>query len=730
MADLPEYKRTTGIQGTQGVEDFSGAMRDLASATWGTFGALGASVAQTASQQTAANVGYQLGLKPDGDRPLPITDFDKHVAESYHAQAYSTLSLQANQMFYDADNALKQAPYITQDLINSTNQQLTMGVEGIVNNAPMAIKGRLGATLVGQIQAQAHGYTGKMIEQDKGLALSNSKKFLTENNVNINNLNMAGNAEAAKQATEASIGVAKNAQAQGLMQPDEAAAYVKSAQDSNLGSQYRAQYGQARAQGNGAEYVKKLAEDKSLSDTDRTTALSAVFNYKTQLDNANNEYENIQVAEMRNKIALTPTLAEADMASFKEQVSPLRYQQVEHELIQAKKVEVTAGLQMSEILAGWSDPDVMARQKPETINKGFDSMTNAIVKRGQDTGNSISKDDAEVQAVASAAVPVPAFTNMLEARIMKGNPVDMQRASTQINQLRSLDATGAMKGISPLAQAIASKFENLAPYMGAEEAAKQASALGNMSNEQRNEVMGQWHNLTNISGVAPYQIALKAVGIDKSDFVNTGAALYYGSELLDVYRSNFIWAGGDNEIAKKMTTDYYKQRFGNTYVNGSEHITDNPIERSLGYKSPDVVPYIHEDAAVQLNKRFNIEKRMFDTVDNVSGKYMTDSYFEIVPPDPEQKGFFSTRYQPLQITRHFRDNAGKVQSKTYEVALNGNEGGNWDVVVNNNGHMSSLYSFDHNLGVVTYTPDKKSIDDNYRKKNHIGFAASPQGAAK
>ena len=64
---------------------------------------IGSSIAQTASNTLAENLGYTAGLNPKGDLSLPsFTEFDRNFAKSYQAQAQATLGLQANKLLSDA----------------------------------------------------------------------------------------------------------------------------------------------------------------------------------------------------------------------------------------------------------------------------------------------------------------------------------------------------------------------------------------------------------------------------------------------------------------------------------------------------------------------------------------------------------------------------------------------------------------------------------------------------
>ena len=475
MAELPEYKRTTEISGSGGVQDFGSAVRDVADASWGSYAALGASVAQSASQQMAAKTGYEMGLNPQGNLTPPITDFDKTLAQSYHAQAYSTLTLQANQMFYGVDNTLSQSPYLSEDLVNSASTSMQQGVQGIVKNAPDAIKTQLETQLYGTVQANVSGYRNKLNAQNIESDAKTTKTFLDQNNVVINNLAMAGNLKDAESAAQSSKDIIQIDAERTGETSDITQAKLDAVDLSLLTAKARRGYGMARNANVGADYIEGVAKDKSLSDEQRGAVLNALFNYKNVLDQASQEKENILSAQMSNRIALNPnTVSANDMLAYQGQVNPLRYQQTEHELIQAKKSENTQSVAITELMANWGNSTAQADADPKVQTATYHSIVNKMMQPVGNGGLGMSQENAEVSAAISAGAPVSNFAERVTARAMSGNPNELATAARQVHAAYAMESGKILSGVSDQAKAVIDQFTALSNNMPATEAAQQA----------------------------------------------------------------------------------------------------------------------------------------------------------------------------------------------------------------------------------------------------------------
>lgn len=717
MAELPEYKRTTEIREGGGVQDFGSAMRDVASASWGTFGRLGASVAQSASQQMAAKTGYEMGLNPQGNLTPPITDFDKTLAQSYHAQAYSILTLQANQMFYGIDNTLSQSPYLSEDMVKSAAMSMQQGVQGIVKNAPDAIKNQLETQLTGQVESNISNYRNKLNSQNIESDAKTTKAFLDQNNIVINNLTMSGNLKDAETAAQSSKDVIQ-IDAERTGEPAEITQAKLDAVDLSLKTaKARFNYGNARKAGYGAYYIDGVAKDKSLSDEEKGSILSSLFSYRNVLDQASQEKENILAAQMSNRIALNPnTISANDLLAYKAQVNPLRYAQTEHELIQAKKSENTQSVAVTELMANWGNPTSHADADPKVQTATFQRMVDKMQQPVANGGLGMSQENAEVSAQISAGAPVENFAKRVNDRLLSGNLNEIATGARQIHALYATESGKGLVGISDQAKAVADQFTALSNHMPADEAARQAiDTVQNQKPEVMREVDQQWSNMVKNkigTGYGRYsnevQFALGEMKINPNDFGNSSLTTLYGVNILSQLKSNFRLVKGDYQGALRLTKAEVALNYDYSRVNGAKVMTEHPLEKVLGYKSSDVVPYIHEDIKRTLTPKFQQSKADFD-----AGK--SEEYWTAGDVSHDRSGLFN--YPPLQVTRHTRD--GK--SETYDVVVQGNDVGTWDIAFNTNSGIRNSFLVAPQFGYMTYVPNKKAIDSQYQEINRIGM---------
>ncbi len=717
MADLPEYKRTTAIDATSSTPDFGGAMREYASASWGSFGALGASVAQSASTEMAKTNGYLLGQNPQGDLPPAITDFDKAVAQSYHTQAYTTLSLQAQQMLSESDTALNQAPQLTPELINDNKREMSMGVQGIVNNAPTAIKPQLEQQLYSQIEANTHNYNSKMYQQNRETDQANSADFSTQQLKNIYNLQMAGNAQGALHAKNVADEIVKSDREMGIISEADKIARLQGNQDTYDTSKFTAEYADKRKNGKGAEFIASLEDRKDIPADRKPLIVSSVLKYKGELDSARNEYENISVAQMQNRIALDPSKVSAnDMLALQNSVSPARYEAVEHALIQASKAYSNQQSGVMELMANWANPTSHADAEPKQQTATYHALVNGLMTKSQNSGNPIGQEEAEVMVARSAGAPVGNFIKSLNYKATSGNPAYIESFARQYHALTATESGHALIGVSDQAKAMLDQYTALSHQMPADKAAQQAvDVVQNQDPSVMRQVDEKWSlTLNNQIGTGygkhatALDFALSVVNIRPKEIPNQSLKTVYGTDILNMFQSNYRLVKGDLESAKRLTKAQADLTYGYSKVNGDNSVMEHPLERELGYKSSDVVPFIHEDMKAFLDERFEASQAAFN--ENKSNEYWTTD--EV---DKASRGFGSN-YAPLKITKHTK--GGKPE--TFDVMLISNNVGSYDVALNTNSGVRNLFLIAPSLGYVTYTPNKKSIDSSYQANNRIG----------
>ena len=124
---LPIYESQVKVQSIS-VPDFQSSTEAYAEST-NSLGAIGAKVAQTASNQMAAQLGGENGQTPHGDLSPSLTEFDKNFEQSYTTQAHATLGLQADKLITDSNLTVSSASRITPQLIANSQSSIGKGLQ-------------------------------------------------------------------------------------------------------------------------------------------------------------------------------------------------------------------------------------------------------------------------------------------------------------------------------------------------------------------------------------------------------------------------------------------------------------------------------------------------------------------------------------------------------------------------------------------------------------------------
>lgn len=721
MADFPEYQRSESIQPGSGVQNFGDATREAAAAEWKPLSQIGAEVAQSASTQIAVSYGYQMGQDPKGDMLPPITDFDKHVTESYNSQAQATLSLRANKMMMDADSEVNQASRITPDLIAKTKQQMSQGLLNILGDAPTAVKTQLGYTFTNQLMTQTYNYQNKMIAQQKEDQKNNLVAALNDNARLASEFSMAGNQKAADDLAERSKSMAKAGVSTNSITPDQANVASQTVADAAVNGKFINQAVAAKNSGNFEKWAKDFADadPKSLGITyaQKQAASNQVLSHIATLDALKSQDENLRSARMVNSIAEDVTgVTGSMMQDFKENVSPLKYEEMKLRYINAVKSQSQKGNGIDGVIQNFSSPETFARATEKEKNGAFDKLISYTQEKSKNGGTPISQEDAEVQIAASAGGTIPAFVNGLTDKLASANPNYIESAAQQVHKLQAMGAGHALVGLSDQSKALYTKYEALRDSLDPTTAAREATdAVYNQDPDTERMNKEKWSSFLTTSlqgGTPPDKFALSQVGFKTSDFVNPGTAQVYGTNILQKYGTYFQLLNGDRVSALKLTKQFVDDNYGHTGVNGGSNVTLHPLEKVLGYSDKDVVPYIQGDVMNQLNEKFQPIKQLY-------ADKKTNEYWEVVPNEIKDKAhFFGHDYPPVKIKRHTRV-GNKETTDMFDVVLQGNAFDNWDVSINSPTGMRNLFQIAPYLGVSSYVPNKKAIDAAYLKAHPL-----------
>jgi hypothetical protein len=715
VAPIPTIERNVPVD-VKSTPDFQGATEKLAQST-DTFGAIGAKVAQSASNQMATQLGYDAGKTPQGDLFPPVTDFDANFQESYNQQAHATLSLQGQKLLDDAQVNMSKATRLTPQLIATTGNQLQTGLTKIADIAPTAVKSKLQATFDSQVLDQTTRYKEKMISQQREDQKNTMTNGLDLNTKNAYELAANGDFKASQAAVDSSRKMSESAANSHFITPSEARIAHESAKQASYDGQYTYLAKQAFHAGQYEAFEKHYADNKPKDMTnEQYYATGQAFKQQISfIQGLRESEENLTAQKMDNRIALAPTLISgSEWKSYESSVSPLKYQQTLFKYIQAIKKSDTATMGVDTLVANFSNPESWALATPKVKNAAYLKNVDYAVQQSSAKGISLSHEEAEVQVATQAGGEVPVFVNEVKNKLHSGNPAMIESAAVQIHALQQMNGAHAIASLSDQDHAIYTMYESLRDSRDPQTAARDATAaILNQDPEVQEANKQKWSNHLKGIGIPLSQYALGIFKINPNSFINPSMAQVYGSDILEKYKSLYQIANGDDNVARKLTQKYIDDNYGETGVNGGTVKTMHPLEKVLGFASKDAVPYIQQDAINQINEHLAPIRKMYDDK-------KTNEYWEIKPLTGTKHGVFTTEYDPIQMTRHMRTDKGTL-SDTYNVILQGNAF-NWDVAVQTQDGMRNLFTKAPYLGVMSYTPNAKAIRESYMKDHQIGGA--------
>jgi hypothetical protein len=703
-------KRSVGIE-TQNIPDIQGAVHNYAENTnW--MSNVGSYVAAKASDALATKLGGELGKNPQGDLGIPLTDFDKVLRKSYETQAQTTLGNQANKLITDSNIELASSPRVTPDLIASTNKQVTAGLQSIFKNAPQELRPSLelhyGTVLLNQNEHLVNRMLGEQKEDRQG-NLELSVKTAAQNTysfgISNTNLDKNGDSKAALDLIKTTEKMASVSLAMHDITPLKAKVMVDTVRQSYLSGKTIREGLAAEKVGKLGEYEKKLSERTDISNEDREAVLHNFSTYFNNQKGLRADSENLISQQMHNRIISDPTnISGLEWAKFEESVSPLKAEQMKFHWIQALKSKQQQSFSVTELIQNYGSGDAHARASTELKNAAFFKNLQTTMKNNPN----MTQENAAVQVAMSAGAPVPVFVQSLNNNLTSGNPENIDKAANQIQSLKDLEADHALIGVSKQAEVIAFQYNH---------------QKGSMPDSDFDESMQKTlDNIWNLKlsakgagGIGASKslggFALREVNLNGKDFGGKSFEVLYGNDIYEQLRSNFDSSHGDYDTALKMTQEYVDKNYSQTRVNGGIHITDRAIEKSLGYKDTDVVPFIQQDLLNQMS--VNFEKH----------KDEKNEYWSIKPVKTDTSGrrsSFRKIYPPAEIVRHVKTDKG-VKDYSYPINLVGRPGNAWDVVVQTPTGPRNLFLVASNLGITTYTPNQEEIRKNYNKYVNRGW---------
>jgi hypothetical protein len=700
---IPVVKREVTAKETA-TPEFQSSVQAYAESS-NTLSAIGALAAQTASNQLATQLGAEEGKTPHGNLYPSLTEFDKNFAASYKTQAQATLGLQANRLITESNIEIARQPRITPGLIESTNRKVSMGLKNIFANAPTEIQANL-EYHYGNVQLNQQADLSQRMFREQRQDRQNNSALASQMNAEHayafalhGNDNAALNAiESTKKLNDADVGAR-------VTDPLKAKSYVDSVRKSYATGKLIHDYEQHKAEGKGEEFLKSIAEKKPeyLSDNDYLAVSGNLINYVGHQQSLISQDEQLRMARFNTVVAGDPVAAGALLQDLLDNVSPSNYQKAEAHYINAIKQWTKQNHDENAATGSWSDPYVLSRLGDKTVNKTFDKL---VAREVAQTGK--SRDEAETTVALSAGAAVPVFVDTTNKKLTSGNPAYIASAAAQVQRLRDLEGEHALAGLSKQAQAMSIMFQHQRGSMpDADLARKLHDNLSHIDDTMQKTLDNSWNIKLTSKGAgglgARKSLASFALSETKINSSNLGGKYFetiYGNDIYQQLKSNYDATRGDYDAALQMTKDYVKQNYGETGVNGGNHITDRPLEKILGYKNNDVVPYIQQDILSQLEKSFSEH----------SGE--NNETWSIIPVSTKKGMSISGNWPVAEVMRTVKTDKGEKKYR-YPVNVIGRPNDEWDIVLETPTQRQNIFLIAPNLQILTYKPDAESIKRNY-----------------
>jgi len=726
---IPVFEREEKVQ-PQPVPDVQSAYLQLAGSD-NLMSTIGAKVAQSSSNALASQLGYEAGKNPHGNLSPSLTEFDKNFTESYNTQAHATLALQGQKLLDDSYIKLGKYPRLTPDIIAATNKEVQTGLTRIAQNAPVAVKTQLESNFSSKLLQQNTQYQEKMIREQREDQKNTTLNALEMNVKNILELSKNGNIKGAGDLVETVKKLSASGYNDRSLTPQEARVAIETAEQTKINGLAINEAIKAESVGKLGEYEKNLI-DRKIPGTEKLTnqqldaAGKAVNDEMAFRERLRSQQEIIDSRQMLNRIATNVgMITPQEFLDFKNKVSPDRYEQVKFHYIQALKKGQSDKLTQDRLIKNWGNAEAHANAKPDLQNKSFNTLVDSIETDAKNNGKSISHDEAQDQAAASAGATIPLFTDILKKKLNSGNPMQMESALLQMHELKAMKAGHALSGLNDEDKAIAAMYEvnrtSKDPITAAKDTIEniknQDSDIMKMVNEKWVKNISSQNNKGNTNDTIAFNVA----GFKAKDFINPTIATAYAASIFSKYQSYYQTLKGDDDLAKKLTKEWANENYAESRINGVRETTYHPLESILGFDSFDGVPAIHKDVVRQFND--SLQKQTFELPDKTKipvkqayDEKKTNEYWEFLPVSSENIGTFRDAYNPIKVVRHQRTAKGE-SADTYNVALQGNAFDSWDVSVLTPGGIRSLPQMNPSLGIATYKPDKDWIMDEYNGKH-------------
>lgn len=597
-------------------------------------GQLGSTIAQTAANSLATKMGYDEGMNPHGDILPPITEADKHYAQSYLAQSKNVLSNQINQMMSEAQTEISKAYRITPDMITQYQEQIGRGTAEILQNAPTGVKQELGAQYGNSIVSTTGALERRMIGQNKDEAISSMKVADKNTDTSILDNAAMGNGDLARKLYEQKVEQNKKQRAAGMMTSLEEQTSNTSARLSYYSGLSNSKAISARNQKGDAlaKYLTSLSDPKNkpadLSFSEWNTIGNNTLSLMRHMDSLQQTDKNLILSDLTEKMAIGQ-LTEQDILSAYQ--SPAVNREDINELLTKLYTRQSRGITKAEKVANLTENFASAQAHGESSEQTVNDAYNGLVRAAKQKNPNSAPMDAESSIAAISGGPVPAFLRTVANLAKSNNLDDVIAASNAYHRVQGIAPQNVM-GINEDAYNFINAFDTFRqvnPGDPATALAQTRNALATRTPDEQKAIQSNWNAIYRKkygtpelrSNFARSMLRINSF-FNSTNIQNKAVADDHITNLLEKYT---MLLGGDVETAKQLTQKAVDNVYGDTWVNGRHEKGYLSLEKISGLEQEGTW-FIQQDIVKQMNGAFKTYKDAYD-----SGN--SDYYYRIKNPE-------------------------------------------------------------------------------------------------
>jgi hypothetical protein len=581
--ETPMIKRSESIMQSS-THEFQNAINGYAT-TPTALAQIATKAAIGASNSLMDKWGYEAGLNPSGNMLPAITNADARFAAAYHAQSQATIGLQANQLMINAQNEMDKAYKLTPGLIESYSKNVAEGLNGLMQNAPDAVKPAIHNQFASALQRSTGSLNSKMIGQQKAQYQSEMAVYSQSQIKSIYETVRGGDVESGKKQLDGITATNKKLKDAGVISATEAENRNQSAKQSYNTALYSQQAINAMGKGKLEDYLYSMSQSKpaGMSFLDWQDTKKNVLSAVAQQESLQRREQSLNGAEF-NLAIIQQRVSQDLIEKLRETQTPEQFANSMAKFsTNQNKVSATTAKE-NDLIGQWGSPIAHADNTSTVRNATFNRLVGDYQNNQRTLGKGeISDIEAKTVVANSAGAEVPQFTSELNNMFISGNPALMTQASNAYSVVGSLKAPISQK-------ALAMKFayaSQIAQGRNPDDAAMIAKEnIGPRDDKQLRAIDESFKEFKNINlkdFTSKSKFANSLLNKPWFSSIQNQAALT--TQVIDAYESNYRLLGGDEEAAKKMTEHNLKQVYGTTYGNGQKEFTYLPLEKFVGVDS-------------------------------------------------------------------------------------------------------------------------------------------------